>query len=548
MKASPSGDKLRGGYYTPSTIAEFLARWVARKSGDSILEPSCGDGNILVPTKAALDALKSGRRKSTLVGVEIFPTEAAKARKRVAVGKNGTTTTEIVTGSFFDWARRAIDKGVRFDAVVGNPPFVRYQDFPEDQRTVAFELLREVGLNPTRLTNSWMPFVVASARLLNETGRLAFVLPAELFQVNYAAETRLFLSRYFRRITIVTFRELVFAGIQQEVILLLAENDSRGSRGIRVHELTNASELATLSVEKVSRAPLKPLDHASEKWTKYFLSKEEIALLRRLRERDDIPLLRSFLDVDVGVVTGENDFFVLNDETKRNWSLEGSCLPIVGRSASLQGLVFSKSEFAALAKEGKPTNLFAPFASTQRTAGVRNYIKSGEKRGVNKGYKCRIRKEWFVVPTVWIPDLFALRQIDQYPKLIVNDAGATCTDTIHRVRLADGVSAKTLAVAFMNSLTFAASEVTGRSYGGGVMTFEPSEMERLPLPVHGASELDFKKIDALVRTKEISKVLDLVDAAVLQKGLGLPKSEIAMLRSIWRKLADRRRARKTRAK
>ena len=40
-----SHQKLRGGYYTPPTIASFLLQWGAHGiPHPEILEPSCGDG------------------------------------------------------------------------------------------------------------------------------------------------------------------------------------------------------------------------------------------------------------------------------------------------------------------------------------------------------------------------------------------------------------------------------------------------------------------------------------------------------------------------
>ena len=39
-----SADKLRGGYYTPEGIADFLVNWGMEISPSHILEPSCGDG------------------------------------------------------------------------------------------------------------------------------------------------------------------------------------------------------------------------------------------------------------------------------------------------------------------------------------------------------------------------------------------------------------------------------------------------------------------------------------------------------------------------
>ena len=42
---------------------------------------------------------------------------------------------------------------------------------------------------------------------------------------------------------------------------------------------------------------------------------------------------------------------------------------------------------------------------------------------------------WWGTPSLWIPDLFMLRQIHLAPRLTVNAAAATSTDTVHRVRL-----------------------------------------------------------------------------------------------------------------
>src|SRR5450759_1812445 len=68
-----------------------------------------------------------------------------------------------------------------------NPPFLRYHHFQEEHREPAFRLMRSAGLHPSRLTNAWVPFVVAASRMLTDRGRLAMVLQAELNQVRYEA-------------------------------------------------------------------------------------------------------------------------------------------------------------------------------------------------------------------------------------------------------------------------------------------------------------------------------------------------------------------------
>ena len=43
-----SAEKLRGGFYTPLPIAEFILKWAVNGDSDlDILEPSCGDGVLL---------------------------------------------------------------------------------------------------------------------------------------------------------------------------------------------------------------------------------------------------------------------------------------------------------------------------------------------------------------------------------------------------------------------------------------------------------------------------------------------------------------------
>lgn len=538
LKHQPSSNKLRGGYYTPQPIAHFLAQWSIRNADDSILEPSCGDGNILSEAVKRLDTLKS---KSIAVGVELFGDEAKKARARLK-GLSKTASAKVVVGDFFEHAERDLARGKRYDVVLGNPPFVRYQDFPEEQRLRAFGLMRGLGLNPSRLANAWLPFLAVSAALLNDTGRLALVIPAELFQVGYASECRQFLAEFFPQINLVAFQRLVFPDIQQEVVLLLADRAASRNRGIRVHEIQDASMLQDVDVEKLAKRVVKPIDHAAEKWTKYFLDREEIFLLRELRERVDIPQLRNFIDIDIGVVTGGNDYFLLDANERRERKLLDQTIPIVGRSAALPGIVFDDRDFELWEASGKKAHMFLP--TPPYSASAKRYIKHGESIGVSDGYKCSIRKEWFVVPSVWTPDFFFLRQADHNPRIVANLTKAICTDTLHRGRLVDGLPPEKLAAAFSNSLTFAASEVTGRSYGGGVMTFEPSEVERLPLPVRGIENLDVKKLDSLIRAKKTIEALDATDQCLLIDGLGLTKKQVIALRAIWTKLRDRRRGRK----
>ncbi|MGH2486691.1 MAG: Eco57I restriction-modification methylase domain-containing protein, partial [Ktedonobacterales bacterium] len=397
MKPVATYQKLRGGYYTPPAIAHFLAEWAIQSPGDVVLEPSCGDGEIL--HAAATRLLRLGAEphavKDRLYGVELDALESAKASERLdsllGIG------SPIHSGDFFSFCKSHLNDRREYDAIIGNPPFIRYQSFPEEYRRIAFYLMQRAGLHPNRLTNAWVPFLVASTLLLNDDGRLAMVIPAELLQVNYAAELRYFLSRYYGKITLITFRKLLFGGIQQEVVLFLGERAGGDHSGIRTIELDNMDDLKAHELTRSVQPRVKEMDHSTEKWTMYFLDENELALVRRLRCDDRLIPSSYVMNVDVGIVTGMNEFFVLTEDQVRAFQLSPYVLPLVGRSAHLPGAIFSESDWEHNRASGAPTYMLSipdvPSHALPRE--VQEYVTQGEQKGFQTGYKCRIRKHWY---------------------------------------------------------------------------------------------------------------------------------------------------------
>lgn len=558
-KPELSYQKLRGGYYTPQSIADFLAQWAVRTPSDRVLEPSCGDGALVEAAIKSLNAQGASLQQAVdlVEAVEIDEAERHKTLARIQALGSRSRSDKIHSGDFFTFCKAHLAElgllalceqktPTLFDAIIGNPPFIRYQNFQEEHRKPAFEIMQRAGLSPNRLTNSWVPFIVASSFLLAEGGRLAMVIPAELLQVNYAAELRRFLSNYYKQITLLTFQRLVFEGIQQEIVLLLADRSGNGVSGIRTIELNGIANLADYEHTDFSNRELKPMDHSTEKWTQYFLSKKEIGLLRELKTHPKLTEAVKVIDVDVGIVTGQNDFFVLKNSQAKSLGLKRHTRRLASRSGHLKGIAFTELDWQANAEAELPALLLdLPDKEFEElSVAAQQYIESGEAAQLNTGFKCRIRKRWYVVPSVWVPDAFMLRQVHGYPKLVLNQAGATCTDTIHRVRFRNGADGQQVVAAFLNSLTFAFSEVTGRSYGGGVLELEPNEAERLPLPLNNAVQLNLAELHNLLVAERIEDALDLTDKVLLVGGLGLSLKDSRALRAIWQKLRDRRINRK----
>ena len=371
------------------------------------------------------------------------------------------------------------------------------------------------------------------------------VIPAELFQVNYAAEARNYLSSHFDLLTIITFKRLVFDDIQQEVVLLLGEKTS-DHKGIRVVELDDLDELIRQGPECLNRAEAKALDHSRDKWVKYYLTNEELQVLRMLNYDRRISNAIDLYEINVGLVSGENDFFLSDWNNVVSRGLQAEMMPIISRAEQVKGIYLSEEEYQMLRDAGKRVSIFMPgdLPKEQLSENAQSYISWGEQQGFNKNYKCRIRKRWYVIPTSWTADAFLIRQANLYPKMILNPVGALVTDTLHKVRFHKGIDRNAVAAAFLNTYTLALSETLGRSYGGGVLTFEPGEMRQMRIPMIGSERLDIQKIDSLQRAGRYEEILSYTDAVLLVDGLGLSSHEVAVLHSIWNKMRDRRLARK----
>ena len=467
-------DKLRGGYYTSPELAAWLCSWAIVSATDQILEPSCGDGAFLEAAAARLEALDPADPRSAdrILGIEILSCEADKARLRLEPRYGSQARNMVETGDFFSWWK--LTEQPSFDAVIGNPPFVRYQSFPEPHRGRAMKIMQRLGLAPNRLTNIWVPFVAAATASLRPGGRLALVLPAELLQVSYAAQLRSFLTDRFRRLHLISCNELFFPKAEQEVILLLGEDARRrpapdSSCEVTLTQATSVADIVHRPVaELLQGASPKAINHDSEKWLKYFLSDSEIHLMRALRASDHITTLQTFATVNVGVVTGKNQFFVLRQSEVDSNQIADYTVPLVSRSMHLKGAKIDLTDWRTLARSDARVHLLhlAPLNGAKLTPQLDFYIRYGERMKVHQGYKCSIRTPWYAVPAVWAPDAFVFRQIYDFPRIVLNHTSATATDTIHRMKC-HACPEKIVANTY-TYLTAASAEIEGRSYGGGV--------------------------------------------------------------------------------
>ncbi len=377
-----------------------------------------------------------------------------------------------------------------FDAVTGNPPYIRYQYLDEEDQRLSEKLFKRFSLTFTKHTNAWVPFVIACIALLSPGGRLAMVIPSELLHVLHAGSLRNFLLKQSRRVLMIDPNELLFEAALQGTVLLMVEKKSTAeeqSDGVAIHAAPDNSFVNGDPEQMFRAAKYVSGDVLNGKWMKVLLEPAELAVYEKAKALPTVKLFREIAKVDVGIVTGANKFFLVDDKTVAQYGLERFVKPMFGRSDHCPGVVYDQGVHEANRKRGLPTNFFTveKNANIERLPKrVREYIQLGESQKLHTRYKCKIRTPWFTVPSVYATTIGLLKRSHNFPRLIHNTMGAFTTDTAYRITpLLGGPSAEKLVFCFVNSLTALTAELEGRHYGGGVLELVPSEIEKLLIPL-----------------------------------------------------------------
>lgn len=549
----PLGRKARGAFFTPPAIAAYLADWaIAGNPAARVLDPTCGDGVFLIAAGQQLVQLGAAPEDldRLVTGVDLHEASLREADANLAAEG---LIAHLEANDFFKLTppNELFASFPAFDAVVGNPPFVRYQQHAGEARRLSAQAALRQGVRLSGLASSWAASLVHAGAFLAPDGRLAMVVPAELLSVGYAEPVRQWLHKRFASVNLVVFERLQFADALENVVLLLAQ----GSGGCDAFSLWHVTDAADL-------LKIQPFDGwavgiQDGKWTELFLSNRQRQLYRRVRERHFVDL-REYGAPELGTVTGANDYFMLTEATRASYGLVPgrdvipTCPP---GSRHLQALTLTKGHWGKLRDAGERVWMLYP-PDEPHEDGVLRYRELGAEKGVPNAYKCQVRTHWWRPPAVSPPDLFFTYMSHRFPRLVSNGARVTFVNSLHGVRLrptAPKVAAAALPLLALNSVTMLGAEIGGRSYGGGILKMEPREAALLPMPKPDLLEKAWAilrperdRLDRQLRVGRWTNVIARVDEALLRVAAGVSASDARELHEAALALRGRRLVRSAR--
>lgn len=576
--------KRAGAYYTDRAVAAFLTRWAIRDRAAHVLDPSFG-GGVFLEEAAQRIAELGGDAGTQVFGVELDPEAHASVAERLACG-GSISPGNLLWEDFFDVEPEQLP---RFDALIGNPPFVRPRRFAESDREAALRRAANHGVTLPRSASRWAPFVVHALEFVTAGGNLAMVLPMELGHAAYARPVLEHLTRSFASLTLLRFRVPLFPDVDQDTLLLLGEGKGKRFVSLGWKELDTAEDLEALEVPIRGRRTLRHHDLIAGRgrFSDTLIDARAHDLYQELAASSNVVRLGDIAQVGIGYVTGANGYFHLSPARAKELGLPPSVLHrSVFRGRAFSGLRFTDDDWERGTADGSAGFLLSVATGAELDEPTRAYLRAGERKKVHLGYKCRHRTPWYRVPITRHADAFLTYMSGKRSAFVANDAEVFAPNTLHVVTFhaapgrprpgqgpetgatraaaatpaAGGVSpaathaptmsAVDVALAWRSSLVALSTELEGHVMGGGMLKLEPSEARRVMLPrepLPDANELA-AEIEALVRVRgqgaeATALVRSLIDRHVLQGQMGLSEADCRLLQAAVESLRERRRVR-----
>lgn len=510
-----------GAFYTPESLSQILSDWVIRSASDTVLEPSFGGCGFLQAARNRLSALGCPSPKSQIYGCDIDPV----AFDYLAA----TLGAPLDLMRFFQSDFLSVSPGAPwpdcFSGILANPPYIPYQSLGSDLRQELSKREWPIAGIGGR-ASLWAYFIAHAVSFLAPGGRMAWVLPGAFLQADYAKPIRNYLAASFARTSAIVLRERIFldAGTDEETVILLAEGygTTEALAPIQLAEATTLPDLMRIiglwdsGKQVVGELEARPASLS--------LKASERALLTAIEAREDCITFGDIANVQIGLVTGANKFFVLSCDEVKNAGLDSvDCTPILAKFVAAPGVSYTSTDHENVAAGGARSFLVGR-CGTERSAALAAYHATFDEAARVKTSTFNKRKIWWQPNDGRVPDAFFPVMHHHGPRLVLNPDGLTSTNTIHRVYFRKQMSQpcrKLVAVSMLTTFAQVSAEMVGRRYGSGVLKHEPRESERIRilmpsgLPNH-AIKTAFDKVNRLLRTGKRDEATVVADALIME--------------------------------
>ncbi|WP_242223158.1 Eco57I restriction-modification methylase domain-containing protein [Bacillus cereus group sp. BfR-BA-01380] len=317
----------------PKVVSDMLDRvgYISNLYGKKVIENACGDGNVLIEIvrryieDCLCEDMPVGKIKIGLQ-LDIYGAEIDAIHYSNCI-KNLNSISEKYGINDVSWNILNVDilktnLDIKFDFVIGNPPYINYRDLDEETRLFVRENFQSCTQGKFDYCYA---FIEASLNSLNDTGKIAYLIPNSIFKNVFAQGLRDMMLPYLSKIYDYTIQKIFENALTSSAILILDKGEDTGK--IEYFDIENNQS------NRINKKNL------NKKWV--FSKPKEETVLEKYRFGD-------FFTASSSVATLLNKAFVISDFVTEqeyisveNLRIEKDLLRV---AASPRGLNYNREE------------------------------------------------------------------------------------------------------------------------------------------------------------------------------------------------------------
>lgn len=265
--------------------------------------------------------------------------------EKIKVG-NSLISDQSVVDNAFDWEQEfpEVFKQGGFDVVIGNPPYVRVQGLKSNYEDES-KLYEAKFVSATGKYDLYALFMEQSFKMLNQKGKLSYILPHKFLISDFGSGLRGFLVENKAVESLLHFgSEMVFedASTYTCIITLSHNNEKLNFKSISPKDIFHEFDYDSIGYEKLG----------SDKWN---LSNNDISKVLEKINQQPFTIKDLFQGIFQGIKTGDDKIFILNGIFDDNY--------FIGYSNKLNKEIKIEKDILKPILKGKDIKKYAPLNS-----------------------------------------------------------------------------------------------------------------------------------------------------------------------------------------
>ena len=366
-----------------------------------------------------------------------------------------------------------------FDVVIGNPPYVRQEKIKALKPT-----LKKRHTCYTGAADLYVYFYERGLQLLSASGVHTFICSNSWLDVNYGAPLQKYLLENTAGAVIChSEAEREFESADINTIVSILQNGAPNPDS-HIRFLTFKTSIGDPDVEnrrerkrtytELKREGTRDNTYTGDKWGGKYLRAPDIYWTILEKRKDKLVRLGDIADVRRGFTTGANEFFYLDAEQIREWSIESEYLkPVIKSPRECKSIRVDPNQL-----QFKLFMCHADRAALAGTAALA-YIEWGEAQGYHQRPSCKGRPRWWDLGQREMPSLSFNYLISSTARTLYARDGCYTSDNFQEIHTDLGLILP-LCASLNSSLFQLMVNMAGRSnFGGGLLKIQTYEVSEL---------------------------------------------------------------------